>query len=59
MKIKLSIEMLEKRSIPQLQALLETGDDWLRHETLDTVRQLLSMRAAERLVKETKLKEIR
>ena len=51
--------MLEKRSIPQLQALLETGDDWLRHETLDTVRQLLSMRAAERLVKETKLKEIR
>ena len=59
MKINLSIEMLKIRSTPQLQALLKTGDDWLRHETLDAVRQILSMRAAERLVKETKLKEIK
>ena len=59
MKINLSIEMLKNRSIPQLQALLTTGDDWLRHETLDAVRQILSMRAAERLAKETNLKEIK
>ena len=59
MKINLSIKMLKNRSIPQLQAILDTGDDWLRHETLDTVRQILSMRAAERLVRETKLKEIK
>lgn len=41
MKINLSIEMLQKRSISQLQALLDTGDDWLRHETLTAVRQIL------------------
>ena len=59
MKINLSIEMLKKRSTSQLQAILTTGDDWLRHETLDAVRQILSMRAAERLVRETKLKGIK
>ena len=41
MKINLSIELVKKRSIPQLQALLDTGDDWLRHETLTAVRQIL------------------
>jgi hypothetical protein len=41
MKINLSIEMLQKRSIPQLLALLDTGDDWLKPQTLEAVRQLL------------------
>ena len=41
MKINLSIEMLQSRSIPQLQALLDTGDDWLKPQTLEAVRQLL------------------
>ena len=41
MKINLPIARLKRNTIPQLQALLDTGDDWLLPETLEAVRQLL------------------
>ena len=47
MKINLSIEMLQRRSISQLQALLDTGDDWLKPQTLTAVRQILESKLKE------------
>ena len=41
MKINLPIAHLKRSSIPQLQALLESGDDWLLPETLEAARQIL------------------
>jgi|TARA_R110000868_G_scaffold97917_3_gene269472 hypothetical protein len=47
MKINLSQEHLQdlsNRDISQLQALIDTGDDWLQQETLRYARMLLKLK---------------
>jgi len=47
MKINLSQEYLQNlsnRNISQLQALIDTGDDWLKQKTLRYARMLLKLK---------------
>jgi len=47
MKINLSQEYLQNlsnRNISQLKALIDTGDDWLKQETLRYARMLLKLK---------------
>ena len=41
LKINLPVERLKRNTIPQLQALIATGDDWLEPETLEAARKIL------------------